>query len=125
MFLLMPCYSIERLEATATLHRADGSLVGSAMSSADRRFLMHVTGIWLWPAVFPSLPAYLRFSTNTYRNLLPQIGELLVEDMRTSLASSRAADYLAEGFTMKDLEFEVDEATQVRDGPAQIDRPRN
>lgn len=80
MMMWIPCVTKDRLETSAVLSRPDGEVVGEAKSSADRRFIMHTTGIWLFPAGLPSLPAYLRFSANTYRNLLPQTAEQLVRD---------------------------------------------
>jgi len=82
MMMLAPCISMDRLEAGAELRGPGGVLVGEASASAGRAFVTHFTGIWLFPFVFPSLPAYVRFSTNTYRNLLAEIGMQLADSQQ-------------------------------------------
>jgi hypothetical protein len=85
--LWIPCIAKDRLVTTAEVLRADGSLVGRAESSADRLFIVHTTGIWLFPVVFPSLPAYARFSTNTYRSLFTQVARILADDVQGATSS--------------------------------------
>jgi hypothetical protein len=97
MMMLIPCKTKEHLETSAELTLPDGTVIGRAESSADRILISHITGIWLFPLGIPNLPVVIRFSTNTYRNLLPQIGTSLVADQtnrdsRSSIPAVRSGD---------------------------------
>jgi len=78
MMLLLPCIDKTQLSTTARLTTPDGTVVGTSESSARLTGFSHLALIWTFPLGLPAIPAMARFSTNTYRNLLPQIGHSLV-----------------------------------------------
>ena len=78
MLMLLPCIDKTQLSTTAQLTTPDGSIVGTAESYARLTGFSHLALLWAFPLGLPAIPAMARFSTNTYRNLLPQIGQSLV-----------------------------------------------
>jgi hypothetical protein len=74
MMALMPCIDLERIETSAEIRTPDGTLVARSESAASRTIFSHAVMLFAFPVALVAMPAALRFSTNTYRNLLPPIG---------------------------------------------------